>query len=217
MVEQDYQEARLRMVEEQIRARRVTDERVLAALEKVPRHRFVSLAQRGEAYCDYPLPIGSGQTISQPYVVALMSELLRLTGEERALEIGTGSGYQAAVLAELCREVITVERFPEMAERAQRLLAELGYERITVIAGDGSLGYEPGAPYDAILVTAAAPKIAGPWLTQLADPGRLVLPLGSRYGQSLVRVTKREGRTSEENFGAVAFVPLVGENGWDGE
>ncbi len=215
--ERAFAEARARMVAEQMRARQITDERVLAALERVPRHLFVNVDEMGEAYGDYPLPIGAGQTISQPYIVALMSELLQLTGGERVLEVGTGSGYQAAVLAELCQEVISIERVPEMAERAQRVLTNLGYKNISVITGDGSLGYAPRAPYEGIVVTAAAPQIAGTWIEQLSEGGRLVLPVGRRYTQSLVRITKHNGHGHEEQFGPVAFVPLIGVNGWTGD
>ncbi len=214
MTDRDYQGARALMVDEQIRARRISDPRVLEALARVPRHLFVEDARLGEAYADHPLPIGQGQTISQPYLVALMTELLQLQGPERVLEIGTGSGYQAAVLAELCREVISVERFPELAARAQGLLADLCYENVTVVVGDGSRGYASGAPYDAILVTCAAPRIAAVWLAELVEGGRLVAPVGGRGGQSLLRVTRREGRHLEEDFGPVVFVPLIGENGW---
>jgi len=215
MFEQDHSLLRKRMVAEQMRARGISDPRVLAALEKAPRHRFVNSGDERLAYEDYPLPIGSGQTISQPYVVALMTELLQLRGPERVLEIGAGSGYQTAVLAELCRTVIAVERFPDLADRARRLLADLGYGNVEIVVADGTLGHPDAAPYDALLVTAAAPKIAAPWIEQLTDGGHLVLPVGARWSQTLTRITKHGADLETETFGAVAFVPLIGEHGWE--
>jgi protein-L-isoaspartate(D-aspartate) O-methyltransferase len=209
-----YADARRRMVEEQMRGRGIRDPRVLAAFERVPRHRFVPPDHLSEAYDDYPLPIGHGQTISQPYMVALMTELLELTGEEKVLEVGAGSGYQAAILAELCRELVTVERFPELAEQAHRMLIELGYTNVTVIAGDGTQGCPLAAPYDRVIVTAAAPEVAAPWVAQLVEGGRLVAPIGTRWAQTLTRITKRDGATTEETFGGCMFVPLIGEHGW---
>jgi protein-L-isoaspartate(D-aspartate) O-methyltransferase len=214
MFEQDHGASRRRMVTEQMRARGVTDARVLAALERVARHRFVNAGDESLAHEDYPLPIGHGQTISQPYIVALMSELLQLQGHEKVLEIGAGSGYQSAILAELGRTVIAVERLPELADRARNLLAELGYANVEIVVGDGTQGRPEAAPYDAILVTAAAPKVADPWIAQLADGGRLVFPLGARWSQILTRVTRRGAELHTESFGAVAFVPLIGEHGW---
>jgi len=205
------------MVEQQLRNRGISDRRVLAAMEKVPRHRFVGDAEAQSAYEDAPLPIGAGQTISQPYMVGLMTECLHLRGDERVLEIGTGSGYQAAILAELSRRVYTVERHAALAERARRTLEELGYANVEVIVGDGSRGYPEEAPYDRIIVTAAAPRIAEPWLEQLAEGGRLVAPVGDRWGQALTVVTKRRGRTQEETVCGCVFVPLVGEHGWEEE
>ena len=210
-------EERRRMVEQQLRSRGIRDPRVLAAMEKVPRHRFLPHPEDPAAYSDHPLPLGCGQTISQPYMVALMTECLRLTGEESVLEIGSGSGYQAAVLSELARVVYTVERFPELAGRARAALEELGYRNVQVIAGDGSEGYPEAAPYDRIIVTAAAPEIAPPWLDQLKEDGRLVLPLGDRWGQTLVVVTRRDGKTVRESMCGCVFVPLVGKYGWSGE
>jgi protein-L-isoaspartate(D-aspartate) O-methyltransferase len=202
------------MVEHQLRQRRIVDPRVLTAMEKVPRHRFLPFPGDQDAYGDYPLPIGEGQTISQPYMVALMTEALHLTGVERVLEIGTGSGYQAAILAELARDVCSVERHPGLAERARAVLADLGYRNVTIIVGDGSLGHPEAAPYDRIIVTAAAPQIARPWAEQLAEDGVLVVPVGDRWGQTLTRCTMRAGRLHHENLGACVFVPLVGEHGW---
>jgi protein-L-isoaspartate(D-aspartate) O-methyltransferase len=210
----EHETERKAMVEHQLRRRRIADERVLAAMEKVPRHRFLLSPDDHGAYGDYPLPIGEGQTISQPYMVALMTEALRLTGSERVLEIGTGSGYQAAILAELAREVYSVERFPGLAERARAVLADLGYSNVTVIVGDGSVGHPEAAPYDRIIVTAAAPQIAPPWVEQLAEGGILVVPVGDRWGQTLMRCVKRAGKVAHEDLGGCVFVPLVGEHGW---
>jgi protein-L-isoaspartate(D-aspartate) O-methyltransferase len=215
MAVRDLELERKQMVEYQIRRRGVSDQRLLAAMEKIPRHRFVPDAEIYAAYEDMPIPIGSGQTISQPYMVALMTDLLQLTGEERVLEIGTGSGYQAAVLAELAKEVFTVERFESLAERARSILADLGYRNVAVIVGDGTLGYPDRAPYDRIIVTAAAPQIAQPWVDQLCDGGRLVLPLGQRWSQMLTVATKEGGRIRTEGHGGCVFVPLVGEHGWE--
>jgi len=203
------------MVEYQIRRRGVSNQRLLAAMEKVPRHRFVPDSESHSAYEDMPIPIGSGQTISQPYMVALMTDLLQLTGEERVLEIGTGSGYQAALLAELAKEVFSVERFESLAGRARSVLAGLGYENVTIVVGDGTLGYPNRAPYDRVIVTAAAPRIAQPWLDQLKDGGRLVLPLGQRWSQTLTVVIKEGGRVRTESHGGCVFVLLVGEHGWE--
>jgi protein-L-isoaspartate(D-aspartate) O-methyltransferase len=215
MAVRDFYLERKQMVEYQIRRRGVSDQRLLAAMEKIPRHRFVPVAESYAAYEDMPIPIGSGQTISQPYMAALMTDLLRLTGEERVLEIGTGSGYQAAILAELAKEVYTVERFEPLAERARYILADLGYSNVTVVVGDGTLGYPDRAPYDRIIITAAAPQIAQPWLDQLRDGGRLVLPLGQRWSQTLTVVAKEEGRIRTEDHGGCVFVPLVGQHGWE--
>lgn len=215
MTDDRFGSARRQMVERQIRSRGISDPRLLAAMERVPRHRFVPESEQSLAYDDMPAPIGSGQTISQPYMVALMTELLRLEGSERVLEIGTGSGYQAAILAELAAEVYTLERFESLARRAEALLNDLGYRNVTVIVGDGTLGYAEAAPYDRIIVTAAAPKLATPWLEQLADGGRLVLPLGERWAQALTTVDKHGNRIEQEDHGGCVFVPLVGEHGWE--
>lgn len=203
------------MVEQQLRRRGIKDPRVLSAMERVPRHRFLPHPDEPGAYNDYPLPIGDGQTISQPYMVALMTEALRLNGDERVLEIGTGSGYQAAILAELSGEVYSIERFANLGERASSLLADLGYHGVTVLVGDGSSGYPEKAPYDRIIVTAACPKIADPWVEQLADGGILLAPVGDRWGQTLTRVTKRGDGLDHQNLGGCVFVPLIGEHGWD--
>jgi protein-L-isoaspartate(D-aspartate) O-methyltransferase len=205
---------RRRMVEEQIRERGIRNERVLAAMEKVPRHLFVPEDLRREAYADHPLPIGDGQTISQPYIVALMTELLDPHAGDRILEIGAGSGYQAAILAELTSGVITIERIPAVAARARRNLSSAGSRPVEVVVGDGTLGYPPKAPYDAILITAATPEVPPPLTEQLADRGRLVAPVGSRGIQELVRLVREGERIRREGHGGVVFVPLIGEHGW---
>jgi len=203
------------MVEEQLLRRDIFDERVLSAMRGVERHLFVPLEHRHLAYADGPLPIGLGQTISQPYIVALMTQLLHLKGTEIVLEVGTGSGYQAAVLAFLARQVHTVERHAELAKDARRLFTDLGIDNIQVHIGDGSLGLQDNAPYDGILVTAAAPHVPKPLYEQLNDPGRLVIPVGSRYGQYL-ECWKREGQDYiKESITPVAFVPLIGVHGWE--
>ena len=212
----DFQAARKRMVDGQIVRRGVTSPRVLEAFLEVPRHLFVPKRQRHFAYQDSPLGIGLGQTISQPYIVAYMTEKLELAGNERVLEIGTGSGYQAAILAELAEEVHTVERHAQLAEGARHLLAELGYTNVQVHEGDGTEGLTEFAPYMAIMVTAAGPDVPKPLLQQLNDGGRLVMPVGSRGGQYLVRIVRHGDEFKRENLAPVAFVPLIGEHGWEG-
>jgi protein-L-isoaspartate(D-aspartate) O-methyltransferase len=209
-----YTTERERMVEEQFIRRDITDERVLSAMRKVPRHRFVPQEHRHLAYSDCPLPIGQGQTISQPYIVALMTQMLDLGGPESVLEIGTGSGYQVAVLSLLAREVHSVERHVNLAERAQEALKELGYENTFVHVGDGTRGWEENAPYDAIIATAAAPKVPQPLLEQLKDGGRLVIPVGGRAGQYLERWFRFGNDYKSEQTVPVAFVPLLGDFGW---
>ncbi len=209
----NFDEQRERMVQDQLERRGITDERVLDAFRAVPRHRFVPEAQRDRAYGDHPLPVGEGQTISQPYMVASMTEALELTENERVLEVGTGSGYQAAILAELADTVISIERHESLAEQARSLLDELGY-KVTVIEGDGTLGYPERAPYDGILVTAGSPEIPEPLKEQLTDGGRLVIPVGDKVDQQLIVGTQtEEGFTKQERFGC-RFVPLIGEHGW---
>ncbi|MGE5180791.1 MAG: protein-L-isoaspartate(D-aspartate) O-methyltransferase [Acidobacteriota bacterium] len=208
-------ERRRRMVTEQLRRRGISEPSVLAAFANVPREEFVAADQREHAYEDGPLGIGYGQTISQPYVVAITVEALALRGHERVLEIGTGSGYAAAILSRLAREVHTVERIEELARAATERLARLGYENVTVHHADGSLGWPGAAPYDAIAVAAGAPAPPQPLLEQLALGGRLVLPTGSERDQRLVRITRRDEATYvEDDLGAVRFVPLLGEAGW---
>lgn len=212
----DFAEARRRMVERQLVARGIADPRVLAAMGKVPREKFVSAGQAGLAYRDGPLPIGEGQTISQPYIVARMTAAARLASTDRVLEIGTGSGYAAAVLAEIVTEVYTVERLPGLAERARQRLAELAYLNIHVLTGDGTLGWPEHAPYDAIIATAGGPRAPQALLDQLALGGRLVIPLGpDPYEQRLVRIVRATAEAYErEDLELVAFVPLIGAQGW---
>ena len=210
----DYEARRARMVREQLIARGISDPRVLEAMRRVPRHEFVPAHLRAYAYDDGPLPIGGGQTISQPYIVAYMTQALALRPEDVVLEIGTGSGYQTAVLCELARRVYSLERRPELAEHARKVLARLGYRNVEVHVGDGTQGLPEFAPYDAILVTAAAPAIPAPLREQLAEGGRLVLPTGGRRQQLLRRVRRHGDRWTVEDLIAVVFVPLYGEHGF---
>jgi len=205
-----FAQKRKQMVGNQIKARGIKDLRVLDAMLKVKRHHFVPAHIRHLAYEDHPLPIGEGQTISQPYIVALMSELLALKGTERVLEIGTGSGYQSAVLAELAREVYTIEILEPLARRSERLLKELNYKNIRVKIGDGFLGWPEMAPFDGIIVTCAPDKIPPPLLEQLAEGGRLVIPVGKHW-QDLKLVRKIYGRIKEEDIIPVRFVPMLRE------
>jgi protein-L-isoaspartate(D-aspartate) O-methyltransferase len=202
------------MVAEQIEARGVRDERVLAAMRSVPRWDFIPIELRGSATEDCPLPIGNGQTISQPYIVALMTELLHLSGDETVLEVGTGSGYQAAILSLLAKEVHTMEYLPSLAEHAMKCLADLQFANVHVHTGDGSMGLEAFAPYEGILVTAACPQPPAALLDQLADGGRLILPVGGHWGQMLQCWEKRGTALEHENILPVAFVPLRGTQGW---
>ena len=198
------------MVRRQIESRGVGDPRVLAAMRKVPRHRFVSRAFAGDAYKDHPLPISAGQTISQPYIVALMAEAAAISPDDRVLEVGTGSGYGAAVLAELAASVVSVERHRKLADSAARVLADLGYANATVVCADGSQGHPSGAPYDAVVVTAAASNIPSALIDQLADGGRLVIPVGPpSFSQNLTLVRRNGDETTSERFCPVRFVPLV--------
>ncbi|MBI4771371.1 MAG: protein-L-isoaspartate(D-aspartate) O-methyltransferase [Chloroflexi bacterium] len=210
----DYDEARERMVREQLIGRDITDARVLAAFREVPRHEFVPQDLQYLAYRDGPLPIGAEQTISQPYIVALMTQLLELTGDETVLEVGTGSGYQTAILARLAARVLSVERLPELARIATERLDRLGHSNVQVVVGDGSQGLPEQAPFDAILVTAAAPRAPEPLLGQLAGGGRLVIPVGMQHNQVLERWQRRGDAWHVEQLAPVAFVPLLGEYGW---
>lgn len=212
---QNFKRNRQRMVADQIMARGIADERVLAAMSAVPRHFFVDEAMAAEAYEDHPLPIGLGQTISQPYVVALMSQLLEAAPGMKVLEIGTGSGYQAAVLSEMGLDVYSVERMRDLHLRTSALLRKLRYFHIACRLGDGTLGWPEEAPFERILVTAGGPFIPEPLLDQLADPGILLMPVGARARmQNLVRVHRQNGEIHREDLGAVSFVDLVGNHGW---
>jgi protein-L-isoaspartate(D-aspartate) O-methyltransferase len=203
------------MVRRHLAGRDISDPEVLRAMGTVPRERFVPRSVRAHAYEDRALPIDAGQTISQPYIVALMTQALELDPSSRVLEIGTGSGYAAAVLGEIVTHVDTVERHPELVAEATEVLAELGYANVAVHEGDGSLGWPPGAPYDAVVVTASGPSVPQALADQLADGGRMVLPVGGRAGdQRLVRVRRRGPTITEEDLGGVAFVPLIGDQGW---
>lgn len=200
------------MVREQLLGRGIKDKRVLNAMSKIPRHLFVDKSLRGKAYGDYPLPIGEGQTISQPYVVALMTEALNLKSSDRVLEIGTGSGYQAAVLAEIVREVFTIEIRERLKESASKLFNELGYKNVKTKYADGYFGWEEYAPFDAVIITASANHIPPPLIKQLKEGGRLIIPIGSTvYYQTLTLLTKRGGELEVKQMGGVAFVPMVGE------
>ena len=209
-----FAEPRKRMVERDLRGRGIKDPRVLEAMYLVPRHLFVPRRHRSQAYQDRPVPIGKGQTISQPYVVALMTELLKLEGNERVLEVGTGSGYQAAVLSQLAREVYTIEIIPSLAAKAEERLLRLGYGNVQVKTGDGFFGWEEKGPFDAIVVTASTEKIPDPLWNQLQRGGRLVMPLGETHKtQRLVRATKIKGKRHVETITGVIFVPMTGEVG----
>jgi protein-L-isoaspartate(D-aspartate) O-methyltransferase len=205
-----------RWIDDQLVARGISDARVLDAMRRVPRDAFVPAPTRVDAYADRALPIGGGQTISQPYMVALMTETLRLTGHERVLDVGTGSGYQTAVLAELAREVVTIERVPELADAARARLAALGYTNVDVRLGDGTIGVAERAPFDAILVAAGAPRVPAALKEQLAsDGGRLVIPIGPPEHQWLTLVTRHGDRFTEAASIGCVFVPLVGQQGWN--
>ncbi len=206
----DFKTMREKMVENQIKGRGVKDPRVLSAMVKVERHRFVPEEYFNSAYSDQPLPIGEGQTISQPYIVALMTELLELKGDEKVLEIGTGSGYQAAILAELAKEVYTIEIVESLASTAKKRLSELGYQNIKVRAGDGYLGWPEAAPFDAIIVTAAPDHIPKPLIEQLKEGGRMVVPVGT-HTQELKKIVKRSGKVVTTDIIPVIFVPMTGE------
>jgi len=209
----DYKKLRQLMIEHQIKGRGIYNEKLLKVMMQIPRHLFVLEGMRASAYDDNPLPIGSGQTISQPYIVALMTELLELGGDEKVLEIGAGSGYQAAILSKLAKKIYTIERVDELASRTRELLRKYKYANVEVIHGDGTKGYPKEAPYDAIIVTAAAESIPPSLLEQLAEGGRLVAPIGPRYHQELIRIKKAsKDKLETEYFGGVIFVPLIGDD-----
>jgi len=213
----EFSELRDLMVKTQLIPRGIKDERMLAAMKKVPRHLFVDEPMQHRAYDDSALPIGEGQTISQPYMVAVMTEFLELKGTEKVLEIGTGSGYQAAVLAELAKEVYTVERITVLAKRAEGRYRELGYTNIRVKVADGTLGWPDAAPFDRIIITAGTPKVPEPLLQQLADQGILIAPVGDRFSQQIIKVRKIGDKVAEEYHTPCVFVPLIGEYGWKKE
>jgi protein-L-isoaspartate(D-aspartate) O-methyltransferase len=211
---QDFTWARERMVQEQILERGITNSRVVQALRKIPRHLFVDPGLANRAYDDSALPIGQKQTLSQPYMVARMTEALELAGEERVLEIGTGSGYQTALLAELCFNVFSVEKIRALSRKARELLDRLEYQNIALHVGDGTVGWSEHAPYDGVLVTAAAPELPKPLLDQLALGGRLVIPVGEEMSQVLVRVRRTAAGFEDEQLGECRFVKLWGKYGW---
>jgi protein-L-isoaspartate(D-aspartate) O-methyltransferase len=205
---------RAEMVDAQLRRRGIRDERVLRAMEIVPRHEFVPWQLQREAYHDSPVPIGEGQTISQPYIVAHMLEVLRLSPGDRVLEVGTGTGYEAAVMSRIVQEVYTIERFASLAEAAKKIFDRLGYTNIHVVIGDGSRGYAEAAPYDAIIVAAAAPRVPDALVEQLKNGGRAIVPVGEADLQQLSLVSKNDGRIQRKTLDACRFVPLVGEEGY---
>ena len=207
---------RNRMVERQIEARGIQNPRVLAAMREIPRHIFIPPPYDRSAYEDSPLPIGNGQTISQPYIVALMTDLIRPEPNDNVLEIGTGCGYQAAILATLVKKVTSIERIPAVAELARSNLNAFGISNVEIITSDGTLGYPENAPYNRIIITAATPSVPKPLIDQLAENGRLVAPVGGREIQELVVLSRRNGVISTELHGGVRFVPLIGEHGWEG-
>jgi protein-L-isoaspartate(D-aspartate) O-methyltransferase len=212
-----YAKQRKKMVDSQIRSRGVRDERVLRAMEKIPRHLFIDEGLIGQAYNDNPLPIGEKQTISQPYIVALMTEALELKGREKVLELGTGSGYEAAILAELADRVFTIERIASLAQKARKLLESLNYYNVVIRVGDGTYGWREESPFDAIAVSAGSPSIPRMLVEQLAIGGRLVIPVGGRYSQSLIKLTRLSENPDDvkkEDLGGCRFVSLIGEHGW---
>lgn len=209
-----YTTIRERMVDEQLIPRGIDHQLTLQAMREVPRHLFVEDAMRARAYGDYPLPIAAGQTISQPFIVALMTQLLNLSGKEKVLEVGTGSGYQAAILSRICEKVYTVERINQLLASARKVFDELRYYNIVSKLDDGTLGWAENGTYDAIIITAGGPEIPPPLIDQLADGGRLVIPVGGTEVQELQRLTKKEGKISIERLDKVRFVDLIGKHGW---
>jgi len=214
-----YKKQRKKMVDSQVRSRGIKDERVLRAMEKIPRHLFVDEGLLNQAYDDNPLPIGERQTISQPYIVALMTEALQLTGKEKVLEIGTGSGYQAALLAELADRVLSIERIASLASKARNILESLNYFNVLIWVGDGTYGWKDESPFDAIIVTAGAPAIPDTLKDQLAVGGKLIIPVGDRHTQTMMKLTRLSDDPDDikiEDLGGCRFVNLVGEHGWKG-
>lgn len=219
MVIDKYKKPRKKMLTSQVISRGVSDARVLKAMEKIPRHLFVDEGLQDQAYADNPLPIGERQTISQPYIVALMTEALELKGNEKVLEIGTGSGYQAAILAELAERVFSIERIGSLADKARKVLESLNYYNVLIRVGDGTYGWREESPFDAIIVTAGAPDVPRTLLEQLAIGGRLVVPTGDRYTQKLLKLTRTSeslDNTETKDLGGCRFVNLIGEYGWKG-
>ena len=210
----DFERLRKKMVEEQLKRRGIADARVLKAFLKIERHLFVPENERQSSYGDHPLSIGAGQTISQPYMAALMSEILALRGDEKVLEIGTGSGYQTAILAELAGQVYSIERIPQLVESAREKLETLGYTSVVIKEEDGTLGWKEYMPYDGIVVTAASPKVPQPLFAQLAEGGRMVIPVGGKYSQDLELVKKVKGKQITMGICGCVFVPLIGKHGW---
>ncbi|RLE13254.1 protein-L-isoaspartate O-methyltransferase [Candidatus Aerophobetes bacterium] len=213
--EVDYKKLREEMVKRQLIPRGINDRRVLDAFLRVEREKFVPSSLREDAYKDFPLSIGEGQTISQPYMAALMTQCLNLRGEEKILEIGTGSGYQTAILALLGWQVYSVERIPSLAEKAKKLLKKMGYDNVKIFVGNGTVGLEQYAPYDRILVTAGAKDIPPPLIQQLAEEGIMVIPVGNAYSQELMVVKKKDGKISSKGVERCVFVPLIGQYGWE--
>jgi protein-L-isoaspartate(D-aspartate) O-methyltransferase len=209
-----YDRLRHEMVEKQIAARGISDPRVLAAMRTVPRHLFVSEALMDQAYSDFPLPIGEQQTISQPFIVAEMTQALQLTPEDRVLEIGTGSGYQAAILAQIAYRVYTIERIHSLYVKTRRLFDKLGYHNVVTRYSDGTTGWKDESPFDAIIVTAGAPEIPAVLVNQLAMDGRMVIPVGNQHSQDLIRLVREKSGVGQTNLGGCRFVKLVGEHGW---
>lgn len=214
-MDHDYRHARERMIKNQLIPRGINDKRVLEAMSKVPRHVFIEKAIVGEAYSDHPLPIGHKQTISQPYIVALMTQLLRLKGDGKTLEIGTGSGYQTAILAELSEKVYTIERIRPLMEKARYLLNDLGYTNILFKYFDGTLGWQEFAPFDSIIVTAGAPRVPEHLVNQLIEGGRMIIPVGDRSSQDLIEVIREKDGHKTVNHGGCRFVDLIGIHGWE--
>ncbi len=210
----DFDKSRMEMVELQLKSRDIIDSRVIKAMLTVPRHEFVPPELRDVSYGDFPLPIEEGQTISQPYIVALMTQGLALKGDEKVLEIGTGSGYQTAILSRLAKTVYSIERFESLAQKAESVLRKSCYLNVSIIVGDGTKGLKKNAPYDAIIVTAACYKIPDALKEQLKEGGRLIIPIGSQHGQSLVKIMKVGGELIERKMCDCSFVPLIGEDGW---